>query len=301
MPTTRTSRPAAVAPRYASAPMLSLSSVGAPVRSLQDRLRALGFDPGATDGVYGPATRRAVVAFQRSRRIDVDGIVGPVTWAKLQAGPTPGPTARPWQPPSSRPAVPAAPAAAPTTPGPTTPGRRPPAPAAPASPAAPAVTPGGLSISDRGQAQMSRLVDYARSHNSGVTGGRCFEYVWRYMTSSGYGKLRSWGDLPSMNGSYARNFADYLNAGPARLREAGLQRLDTGVSPRITNPHDPRIPPGAVIVVAPGSTGTSDPIAGDIVVRGRSRGEFLNDGSMGRNMGTRSTWRGQILGVYVPT
>jgi hypothetical protein len=157
-----------------------------------------------------------------------------------------------------------------------------------------------VAISEKGRTQMKNLVAYARSHQSGVTDGRCFEYVWRYMTSSGYGKLKKWSDLPAMNGQYARGFADYLNASPAHLAEAGLQRLDTSVSPPITNPHDPRIPAGAVIVVGPGSTGTRHPRAGDITVKGSRAGEFINDGNMGQWMGTRSSWTGRLLGAYVP-
>jgi peptidoglycan hydrolase-like protein with peptidoglycan-binding domain len=173
--------------------------------------------------------------------------------------------------------------------------------AQPVSPSAPGrAALGNVTISPTGRDQMNRLVQYARSHNVGASNGDCFQYVWRYLTSSGYGKLNSWNDLPAMPSAYARNFAEYLNASPAHLAEAGLQRLDTAVSPPITNPHDPRVPPGAVVVVGPGSTGTSHATAGDITVRGLAQGEFINDGPMGRFMGNRNTWQGKLLGVYVP-
>ena len=59
---------------------------GPAVSDLQQRLRRVGFDPGA-DGVYDDATRDAVVAFQEKRRIRADGICGRQTWmAVVEAG-----------------------------------------------------------------------------------------------------------------------------------------------------------------------------------------------------------------------
>jgi hypothetical protein len=52
-------------------------SRGAAVGRLQ---RALGI---AADGVFGPATFRAVKRFQRRHGLVADGIVGPATWAAL--------------------------------------------------------------------------------------------------------------------------------------------------------------------------------------------------------------------------
>jgi uncharacterized protein (TIGR02594 family) len=46
---------------------------------MQRRLKALGYDPGPLDGIYGRLTIRAVKAFQRDYGIAVDGIVGPET------------------------------------------------------------------------------------------------------------------------------------------------------------------------------------------------------------------------------
>jgi peptidoglycan hydrolase-like protein with peptidoglycan-binding domain len=39
----------------------------------------------AVDGMFGGKTEAAVRAFQRSQQIVPDGIVGPKTWAKLDA------------------------------------------------------------------------------------------------------------------------------------------------------------------------------------------------------------------------
>ena len=50
------------------------------VRVLQRRLVLAGDSPGPIDGVYGPLTRSAVMRFQASRGLAVDGIVGPQTW-----------------------------------------------------------------------------------------------------------------------------------------------------------------------------------------------------------------------------
>lgn len=56
---------------------------GDDVKAVQEALKAIGFDPGKIDGVYGQKTVAAVVAFQTARGLAVDGIVGPKTWAAL--------------------------------------------------------------------------------------------------------------------------------------------------------------------------------------------------------------------------
>ncbi|WP_066424494.1 peptidoglycan-binding protein [Anabaena sp. 4-3] len=66
------------------APLLTRSSRGQPVRDVQAVLKWLGFYNGAIDGIYGPRTSRAVVAFQRSQRLVGDGRVGTLTWQALR-------------------------------------------------------------------------------------------------------------------------------------------------------------------------------------------------------------------------
>ncbi len=69
-------------PPPASGPVLKRGARGPDVHRLQERLRAHGAEI-AVDGEFGPATLQAVLAFQRSRELDPDGIVGPRTWAAL--------------------------------------------------------------------------------------------------------------------------------------------------------------------------------------------------------------------------
>ncbi len=67
-------------------PVLSRGSSGSDVVDLQNRLRQLGLYSGPVDGRFGPATEAAVRAFQQSRGLAVDGIVGPATWRALGSG-----------------------------------------------------------------------------------------------------------------------------------------------------------------------------------------------------------------------
>jgi len=66
-------------------PTLQKGSTGPDVTSLQQKLQGLGFDPNGIDGRFGPGTMAAVIAFQRSKGLQPDGIVGPLTLAALQS------------------------------------------------------------------------------------------------------------------------------------------------------------------------------------------------------------------------
>lgn len=55
------------------------------IRGVQGALARLGIDPGPTDGIVGPKTRAAILAFQRSQTgLAADGIYGPLTREALE-------------------------------------------------------------------------------------------------------------------------------------------------------------------------------------------------------------------------
>lgn len=66
---------------------LSQGNAGSDVSKLQDRLRELAFDPGPSDGVFGPATKQAVWAFEKlilgTKPDAVTGRVTPKIWAAM--------------------------------------------------------------------------------------------------------------------------------------------------------------------------------------------------------------------------
>lgn len=68
-----------------STELLRKGDRGEGVRWVQRRLQMHHFDPGPADGVFGPRTDAAVRAFQKAKRLEVDGIVGPQTRRALQA------------------------------------------------------------------------------------------------------------------------------------------------------------------------------------------------------------------------
>lgn len=53
------------------------------IKQIQKALKKAGFDPGPVDGIRGRRTIAAIKAFQQANSLDVDGIVGPKTAAKL--------------------------------------------------------------------------------------------------------------------------------------------------------------------------------------------------------------------------
>ena len=56
-----------------------LGSKGEEVRRIQKKLRELGYYSGSVDGIFGSATKKAVIAFQKNCGITADGIAGAKT------------------------------------------------------------------------------------------------------------------------------------------------------------------------------------------------------------------------------
>ena len=71
------------APVVPDMPMLYRGCTGDAVKTLQDKLNALGYNSGNVDGIFGAKTYAAVTAFQKANSLGVDGIVGKLTWGKL--------------------------------------------------------------------------------------------------------------------------------------------------------------------------------------------------------------------------
>lgn len=163
----------------------------------------------------------------------------------------------------------------------------------PTDPSAPAPAPEATEpeISERAKAQMKKLVDVARRAVGGRRpGGYCYRAVHLYLMRAGYGHLRP-DSIPWTHTRYARQFGEYMNQGDNAAR-LGLRKLP------IDNPYD--APPGAVVVVRPGTPGTRHPRAGDIAVAA-GNGKFYNDGNMSYG-GPENFPPGNphVVGIYVP-
>jgi peptidoglycan L-alanyl-D-glutamate endopeptidase CwlK len=63
--------------------ILGPNSSGPDVTALQQALANAGFNPGNADGIFGLGTEAAVLAFQRSKGLAADGVVGPSTATAL--------------------------------------------------------------------------------------------------------------------------------------------------------------------------------------------------------------------------
>ena len=67
---------------------LKRGASGSAVAGLQNKLKAAGFNVGVVDGKFGPSTQKAVIAFQKSKGLNADGIAGPMTMAALAGNDT---------------------------------------------------------------------------------------------------------------------------------------------------------------------------------------------------------------------
>ena len=92
--------PAPVPPDPEKRPTLRKGDTGIYVVELQEDMVELGYDLGSygpekdgVDGKFGASTEKAVKQFQQASGLKADGIVGPLTWAALDAaiGPEPEP------------------------------------------------------------------------------------------------------------------------------------------------------------------------------------------------------------------
>lgn len=64
-------------------PILRLGSRGQSVSTLQSFLKKENLYTGAVNGVFNQETRTAVIAFQQSKHLRGDGIVGRATWQSI--------------------------------------------------------------------------------------------------------------------------------------------------------------------------------------------------------------------------
>lgn len=63
--------------------LLKLGSEGEDVKKVQAALNEIFEDQLRLDGKFGPRTKEMVEAFQDDQGLNVDGVVGPITWRKL--------------------------------------------------------------------------------------------------------------------------------------------------------------------------------------------------------------------------
>lgn len=66
-----------------TAAVLRSGSKGGEVKEVQRRLKQWGYYAGRVDGVFGSATKKAVIAFQKKNGLTADGIVGKATYRAL--------------------------------------------------------------------------------------------------------------------------------------------------------------------------------------------------------------------------
>ena len=68
---------------FSSYPTMKKGARGNITKLLQEKLVSLGYNTNGIDGIFGIGTKKAVMSFQKSNGLVVDGIVGQNTWRKL--------------------------------------------------------------------------------------------------------------------------------------------------------------------------------------------------------------------------
>lgn len=66
--------------------LLGVGSANNEVKLVQERLNDLGYNLGTADGIFGTGTETAVKNYQQAKGLDVDGVVGRLTWDALFNG-----------------------------------------------------------------------------------------------------------------------------------------------------------------------------------------------------------------------
>lgn len=74
---------------------------GDDVRTMQQRLNSLGYNPGSIDGYFGENSKSAVITFQGRNGLTQDGSCGPATWNKLFSSSAIANSSKPTPPPSN--------------------------------------------------------------------------------------------------------------------------------------------------------------------------------------------------------
>ena len=69
--------------RVSVSALSKMGSRGSEVKNIQTRLKKWGYYTGSVDGIYGTATKNAVIKFQKKNGLTADGIAGPATLAKI--------------------------------------------------------------------------------------------------------------------------------------------------------------------------------------------------------------------------
>lgn len=64
-------------------PIMRQGARGNITKLLQEKLVSFGYNTNGVDGIFGMGTKAAVIAFQKSKGLSADGIVGQNTWRKL--------------------------------------------------------------------------------------------------------------------------------------------------------------------------------------------------------------------------